>query len=107
MRICSYPQIILFVCLFLYLVLYSLSLYYRDDIGDLDRTLEAMSLLGLSDLQVSQVLSLLSGILHLGNIEITANEGEEAALQVDKQTNKQTNKQTSCILYKSAGSLYS
>ena len=57
----------------------------RDDIGDLKRTTEAMSLLGLSQLQVSQLLCLLSGILQLGNIEISATDGEEAALQVTNQ----------------------
>ena len=57
----------------------------RDDIGDLDRTLGAMSLLGLSEQQVSHVVSLLAGILHLGNIQIGSTEGEDAALQVTNQ----------------------
>ena len=54
----------------------------RDDCSDFSRTLEAMQLMGLPSNQITEVFSLLAGILHLGNIEISSSDGEEALLHL-------------------------
>ncbi|KAI6649135.1 Unconventional myosin-Vb isoform X2 [Oopsacas minuta] len=54
----------------------------RDDCSDFMHTLEAMEMMGLPSNQITEVFSLLAGILHLGNIEISSTDGEEALLQV-------------------------
>jgi myosin-1 len=50
-----------------------LFLFFRiNDVSDFQETLEAMSMLGFSSVEQDAILSLVSSVLHIGNIQFTS-----------------------------------
>lgn len=49
-----------------------------DDAEGLRSTLDAMTIVGLSELEQQDVLQTVAAVLHLGNIEFASNDNEES-----------------------------